>query len=165
MCKHLYFVCPSDNLEDIINKIFPEENFFISSLGNSIYFSNDFTDEVNAFIESKAIEKITFVLSDNNKFINDSMKEKSFDHIKELNNFYTILSKQSEISNRKFKEYNLNKQIISFLLKLKVEEMNLKLSDWLSDKIYVDAKVYSEEKKIFTEVQSNLLNPKSIHLN
>ena len=165
MCKHLYFVCPSDNLEDIINKIFPEENFFISSLGNSIYFSNDFTDEVNAFIESKAIEKITFVLSDNNKFINDSMKEKSFDNIKELNNFYTILSKQSEISNRKFKEYNLNKQIISFLLKLKVEEMNLKLCDWLSDKIYVDAKVYSEEKKIFTEIQSNLLNPKSIHLN
>ena len=71
MSRHLYFVCPTDNLEKLIEEKYPQENYYLTSLGNSIKFSNDFIVEINGLIEAKGIEKVTFVLSKNNHFILD----------------------------------------------------------------------------------------------
>ena len=67
MHKHLYFVCPSDNLESLIDKKFPQENYFLSSLGSSISFNSDFIEEVNALIELKGINKISILDKKENK--------------------------------------------------------------------------------------------------
>ena len=84
MQKNLYFLCPSENLEAVIEKSFPQENYFLSSLGNSISFSDDFILDINSLIESKGIGKITFILSNNNRFILDAMKNQEFNILKNL---------------------------------------------------------------------------------
>ena len=165
MCKHLYFVCPSDNLELLIEKNFPQENYFLSSLGNSISFSSDFIEEVNALIESKGIEKITFVLSEDNKFIHDGIKNQNFDNINDLRKLYKNISDHKRLTTKVYLEQNTQKLITMYLLNQKINEMNLNLSKWLSSKVNVDAKIYSRNNNSFIGVPNNLIEPNNVFLN
>ena len=165
MCKHLYFVCPSDNLEVLIEKNFPQENYFLSSLGNSISFSSDFIEEVNALIESKGIEKITFVLSEDNKFIHDGIKNQNFDNINDLRKLYKNISDHKRLTTKVYLEQNTQKLITIYLLNQKINEMNLNLSKWLSSKVNVDAKIYSRNNNSFIGVPNNLIEPNNVFLN
>ena len=165
MCKHLYFVCPSDNLEVLIEKNFPQENYFLSSLGNSISFSSDFIEEVNALIESKGIEKITFVLSEDNKFIHDGIKNQNFDNINDLRKLYKNISDHKRLTTKVYLEQNTQKLITMYLLNQKINEMNLNLSKWLSSKVNVDAKIYSRNNNSFIGVPNNLIEPNNVFLN
>ncbi len=70
MQKHLYFICPTDYLETVIEASFLEENYFLTSLGNSLRLDSETLGEINGFIESKNINEITFVLSEDNRFFN-----------------------------------------------------------------------------------------------
>ena len=165
MHKHLYFVCPSDNLESLIDRKFPQENYFLSSLGNSISFSSDFIEEVNALIESKGIEKITFVLSEDNKFVHDGIKNQDFDNINDLRKLYKNISDHKRLTSKIYREKNVQKLITSHLLKQKIKEMNLNLSDWLISKVNVDAKIYSRNNNVFNGVPNNLVEPNNVFLN
>ena len=165
MCKHLYFVCPSDNLEVLIEKNFPQENYFLSSLGNSISFSSDFIEEVNALIESKGIEKITFVLSEDNKFIHDGIKNQNFDNINDLRKLYKNISDHKRLTTKVYLEQNTQKLITIYLLNQKINEMNLNLSKWLSSKVNVDAKIYSRNNNSFIGVPNSLIEPNNVFLN
>ena len=165
MCKHLYFVCPSDNLEVLIEKNFPQENYFLSSLGNSISFSSDFIEEVNALIESKGIEKITFVLSEDNKFIHDGIKNQNFDNINDLRKLYKNISDHKRLTTKVYLEQNTQKLITMYLLNQKINEMNLNLSKWLSSKVNVDAKIYSRNNNSFIGVPNSLIEPNNVFLN
>ena len=138
MHKHLYFVCPSDNLESLIDKKFPQENYFLSSLGSSISFNSDFIEEVNALIESKGIEKITFVLSDDNKFVHDGIKNQNFSNINDLRKLYKNISEHKRLTTKVYLEKNTQKLITSHLLKQKINEMNMNLSEWLSSKVNIN---------------------------
>ena len=42
MSNNLYFICPTDNLESIINSTFNEEKYYVTSLANSITFNHQF---------------------------------------------------------------------------------------------------------------------------
>ena len=165
MHKHLYFVCPSDNLESLIDKKFPQENYFLSSLGSSISFSSDFIEEVNALIESKGIEKITFVLSEDNKFVQDGIKNQDFDNIHDLRKLYKNISDHKKLTSKVYREENIQKLVTSHLLKQKIKEMNLNLSDWLISKVNVDAKIYSRNNNVFNGVPNNLVEPNNVFLN
>ena len=85
MFNKLYFICPTDNIESIINSKLNDNNFYITSLANSITFNYDFIKELLSIIESKKISEITFVLSDDNKLINDALENKQFKNIRSLN--------------------------------------------------------------------------------
>ena len=165
MYKHLYFVCPSDHLEALIEKEFPHENYFMSSLGNSISFSKDITEEVNALIESKGIEKISFILSEDNKLILDGIKSQNFDNIKDLRRLYKNISDHKWETSKVFREKNIQKLIIAKLLNQKIKEMNMNLYDWLSSKICIDAMIYCRNSKEFKEIPKRLIEPYNIHLN
>ena len=165
MHKHLYFVCPSDNLESLIDKKFPQENYFLSSLGGSISFNSDFIEEVNALIESKGIEKITFVLSEDNKFVHDGIKNQDFDNIHVLRKLYKNISDHKRLTSKVYREENVQKLVTSHLLKQKIKEMNLNLCDWLSSKVNVDAKIYSRNNDSFNGVPNNLVEPNNVFLN
>ena len=41
MLKHLYFICPTDFLEGVIENVFKQINYYYTSLGNSITFDKD----------------------------------------------------------------------------------------------------------------------------
>ena len=165
MHKHLYFVCPSDNLESLTNEKFPQENYFLSSLGSSISFSSDFVEEVNALIESKGIEKITFVLSDDNKFVHYGIKNQDFGNISDLRKLYKNISVHKRLTTKVCKDENALKLITSHLLKQNINEMNMNLSDWLSSKVNIDAKIYSRNNDSFNVVPSNLVEPNNVFLN
>ena len=82
MPKHLYFICPTDHLETVINRHYNEENYFISSLGNSIDFNKQFTAYLCDLVEAKGITEISFVLAQDNTLFNDPRKNKLSENIK-----------------------------------------------------------------------------------
>ena len=165
MHKHLYFVCPSDNLESLIDKKFPHENYFMSSLGNSISFSKEIIEEVNALIETKGIEKISFILSEDNKLVLDGIRKQNFKNIKDLRRLYKNISDHKRLTTKVYLEQNTQKLITIYLLNQKINEMNLNLSKWLSSKVNVDAKIYSRNNNSFIGVPNNLIEPNNVFLN
>ena len=165
MQKNLYFLCPSENLEAVIEKSFPQENYFLSSLGNSISFSDDFILDINSLIESKGIGKITFILSNNNRFILDAMKNQEFKYIKELKEYYKTIEKRKVLTIKSYKNKNFKSLITSHILKTKINELNSNLFDWIRNKISIEGKIYDPTKNIFFDVRINIIEPESLFLN
>ncbi|MAW84618.1 MAG: hypothetical protein CL832_09535 [Crocinitomicaceae bacterium] len=165
MQKNLYFLCPSENLEAVIEKSFPQENYFLSSLGNSISFSDDFILDINSLIESKGIGKITFILSNNNRFILDAMKNKEFKYIKELKEYYKTIEKRKVLTIKSYKNKNFTSLITSHILKTKINELNSNLFDWIRNKISIEGKIYDPTKNMFFDVRINIIEPESLFLN
>ena len=165
MHKHLYFVCPSDNLEGLIDKKFPQENYFLSSLGNSISFSKDIMQEVNALIELKGIDKITFILSDDNKLIFDGLRNQNFDNINVLKKLYNNISDYKKLTSKVYTEGNLQILVTSNLLNEKIKEIKLSLYDWLSSKVNIDAKIYIRKSDEFKGFPNDLFDPRNLYLN
>ena len=165
MHKHLYFVCPSDNLEGLIDKKFPQENYFLSSLGNSISFSKDIMQEVSALIDSKGIDKITFILSDDNKLIFDGLRNQNFDNINVLKKLYNNISNYKKLTSKVYGEENIQILVTSNLLNEKIKEIKLSLCDWLSSKVNIDAKIYIRKSDEFKGFPNELFDPRNLHLN
>ena len=165
MQKNLYFLCPSENLEAVIEKSFPQENYFLSSLGNSISFSDDFILDINSLIESKGIGKITFILSNNNRFILDAMKNQEFKYIKELKEYYKTIEKRKVLTIKSYKNENFTSLITSHILKTKINELNSNLFDWIRNKISIEGKIYDPTKNMFFDVRINIIEPESLFLN
>ena len=165
MQKNLYFLCPSDNLEAVIEKRYPQENYFLSSLGNSISFSDDFILNINSLIESKGIEKITFILSNNNRFILDAMKNQEFKYIKELKEYYKTIEERKVLTIKSYKNKNFTSLITSHILKTKINELNSNLFDWIRNKISIEGKIYDPTKDMFFDVRINIIEPESLFLN
>ena len=165
MHKHLYFVCPSDNLEGLIDKKFPQENYFLSSLGNSISFSKDIMQEVNALIELKGINKITFILSDDNKLIFDGLRNQNFENINILKKLYNNISDYKKLTSKVYTQGNLQILVTSNLLNEKIKEIKLSLYDWLSSKVNIDAKIFIRKSEEFKGFPNHLFNPHNLYLN
>ena len=165
MHKHLYFVCPSDNLEGLIDKKFPQENYFLSSLGNSLSLSKDIMQEVSALIDSKGIDKITFILSDDNKLIFDGLRNQNFDNINVLKKLYNNISNYKKLTSKVYGEENIQILVTSNLLNEKIKEIKLSLCDWLSSKVNIDAKIYIRKSDEFKGFPNELFDPRNLHLN
>ena len=165
MQKNLYFLCPSDNLEAVIEKRYPQENYFLSSLGNSISFSDDFILDINSLLESKGIGKITFILSNNNRFILDAMKNQEFKYIKELKEYYKTIEERKVLTIKSYKNKNFTSLITSHILKTKINELNSNLFDWIRNKISIEGKIYDPTKDMFFDVRINIIEPESLFLN
>tara|TARA_X000000950_G_C13497503_1_gene490359 strand:+ start:117 stop:614 length:498 start_codon:yes stop_codon:yes gene_type:complete len=165
MQKNLYFLCPSENLEAVIEKSYPQENYFLSSLGNSISFSDDFILDINSLIESKGIGKIIFILSNNNRFILDAMKNQEFKYIKELKEYYKTIEKRKVLTIKSYKNKNFTSLITSHILKTKINELNSNLFDWIRNKISIEGKIYDPTKNMFFDVRINIIEPESLFLN
>ena len=165
MHKHLYFVCPSDNLEGLIDKKFPQENYFLSSLGNSLSLSKDIMQEVSALIELKGIDKITFILSDDNKLIFDGLRNQNFDNINVLKKLYNNISNYKKLTSKVYGEENIQILVTSNLLNEKIKEIKLSLCDWLSSKVNIDAKIYIRKSDEFKGFSNDLFDPRNLHLN
>ena len=165
MHKHLYFVCPSDNLEGLIDKKFPQENYFLSSLCNSLSLSKDIMQEVSALIELKGIDKITFILSDDNKLIFDGLRNQNFDNINVLKKLYNNISDYKKLTSKVYREGNIQILVTSNLLNEKIKEIKMSLCDWLSSKVNIDAKIYIRKSDEFKGFPNDLFDPRNLYLN
>ncbi len=99
MQKCLYSLCPTDCLETVINNTFRNENYFYTSLGNSVIFSNNTITEIKILISKHRINEVCFVLSNNNHFILDALKNNNFSNIRGLSTFYKEIKKKRNIPN------------------------------------------------------------------
>lgn len=165
MRKHLYFICPTDHLENIIQKNLSKDNYFITSLGNSISFGPDLIEEINSLIRSRNIEEITFVLSDNNKFFKDALENQRFNNIRSLKQFYNFILNEKIRSNKIWEKSDIRSLIIAYYLNLKSKELELLISDPLFNPINLSAKIYKRQKNIFNEVHADLFSLDSFSLN
>jgi len=165
MRKHLYFICPTDHLETVIGNNFQQENYYLTSLGNSVTFNPTLIEEVNSLLESKRITEITFVLSDNNRFILDALKIQSFNDVRGLKNFYDIISEQKNHKEVLWQKFNVRIPIISYYLNLKIKELQLQLNNWLTDSVKVNAKIYNRQQNTFNEIHADLLHLEHHSLN
>ncbi|MCH2195588.1 hypothetical protein [Kordia sp.] len=165
MKKHLYFICPTDHLEAVINDVSKSENYYITSLGNSIVFDKDTIDEISVLIARKDIDEITFVLSDTNKIILDALDHENFTNIRGLNILYDEMKKQKEYKQIIWGNRDLRTPILSYHLNQKVYELISKLHHWNLDILKVNAKIYNKQDDIFNDVFSDLIYEKHFSLN
>jgi len=164
MFNKLYFICPTDNIESIINSKLNDNNFYITSLANSITFNYDFIKELHSIIESKKISEITFVLSDDNKLINDALENKKFKNIRSLNHLNLKISSQKNFFKKESTVSEIRLDLISYLLNQKKHELK-KITDSLGLELDINAIVYNKEVNEFTKVKSKLLNLEFFNLN
>ena len=164
MFNKLYFICPTDNIESIINSKLTDNNFYITSLANSITFNYDFIKELYSIVESKKISEITFVLSDDNKLINDAIENKDYKNIKSLDHLNFKISLQKNFYKKKSTRSEIRLDLISCLLNQKKYELK-NIMDSLGFKIDINAKVYKTKVNEFTKVKSKLLNLEFFNLN
>ena len=116
MQRHLYFVCPTDHLESIINDSFEQENYYITSIGNAIEFDETVTPEVNELLDSKNITTISSALSQSNRVVLEAM-EKKCSEIAGLSAFQNKLRRQKKFIEEVWRTNDPNFLALSCYLK------------------------------------------------
>ena len=165
MHRHLYFICPTDYIETVINNHFPQENYYLTSLGNSVNFNPRFVEEIDLLIETKQISEITFVLSDNNKLVQDALKNQDFKNVKGLKSFYDAIIEQQKRTKAVWQASDIQISIISYYLDLKIRELQTQLSNRFIDGVKISAKIYYKQKNVFNEIYPGIFSLNHFNLN
>ena len=163
MKKHLFFVCPTDFLESTISKQFKGENYFITSLGNSIKFDTDFLDQLKVLLSSQEISEITFLLSLDNSIVKDAMGDQRLLAITGLFQYYFQLEDQHEETKNYWQQGDQKSFIISYYLNKKIQELKVCLASKSS--FDINGKIYNKQMGTFNEIYSNLIFPEFASLN
>ena len=162
MHNHLFFVCPTDHLEPIVNLTYEGENYFITSLGNSIAFDEKMIAKVNHLIDQKQIDKIIFVLAYSNKLVNDALSGHC--RVEVLDEFCNDLVRKNERIGRL---YSLDDQLLMVLnhhLMDKISELKNGLNGTRYKLPIISATIY-QWNGIFKEVNQNFSFKNCVCLN
>lgn len=165
MQKHLYFICPTDHIETVINSTFLEENYYWTSLGNSVSFTRDTIQEMNTLIITKNITEITFVLSDNNKIVQDALQEQQFSDIRGLHRFYDAIIRQKQLTKLLWQTNNSKLPLISRYLHTKMKELHLSMDTEFNSQVKIGAKIYNSSEYFFSKIHAPLFHLESFNLN
>lgn len=166
MDKHLFFICPTDHLEVIINNTFKQENYFYSSLANSLMLDIDMVGHLNDLIETTYISEITFVLSDDNKIIREALINKDYADLRGLNKFYNHISYQKKRFGLIVQKQDLTRSLLSYYLNIRIKELNQKLSaSWFSGQIKINAQIYERKQSNFLQINSKTFYKECFNLN
>lgn len=162
MNGHLYFICPTDHLEPIIDKAFPGDNYFFASLGNSIVFDEDLCSEIGNLMELKVIQAITFMLTDKNKVICDALLHQDFARFGRLKGMYDEITNHKEQSRcHGIQDTQIQELILPVHLDSKVKELMMKMP---GQNLNIDAVIYNRVSKQFIEVNWNKIKNNRIGL-
>jgi len=165
MRKCFYLICPTDCLENTINKTFNYVNYFYMSLGNSFNYDSKTLESINTIIKKNDIKEIYFVLSIDNKLVLDALGKKEFLKIGTLRNFYNEITIQKEHSKISFQKDNCQFAVLSYYLNKKIKELELQLTNLSNESIQIGGKIYSRDHDAFTNVYSDLICLKKYNLN
>ena len=165
MQKRLYFICPTDHLESIINDRYKEENYYLTSLGNSISFDFETVEQLNSLVLEKEISHITFVLSDTNSIIEDALLHQNFGNLQTLKPLHSEILKQKKLADKVWHTSSLRVLVATHYLSCKIDELHHQLSSWMTKPIKIDAKIYHRKQARFTESTPDLLLLRYFHLN
>ncbi len=165
MQKHLYFVCPTDHLEPVINSTFKQENYYFTSLGNSIVFDTNMVSQLKELLQAKNIRDISFVLSDNNHIVSDALGKQEFLGIAGLSNFYNQMTRQTEYFEGVWQTYNHQFLILSHHLNDKIKELRLASKCLSIDPLKINGKIYNRHQEVFNDIYSDLICREYVSVN
>ena len=120
--KSLNFICPTDCLEPIINDAFSQENYYYSSLGNSITFDRKIVHQLEKLIKKREIKEISFVLSNDNRIVLDALGNQDFSEIRSLGDFYKKVTLQRDQIGLTWKIWDRQSLLLSYHLNKKIRE-------------------------------------------
>lgn len=152
-----YLVCPTDCLENTINKKFKQENYFYTSLGNSFASDGKTINCIKNTIRKHNIKEIYFVLSIDNKIILDALGDNEFVDIVGLKPFYKDIKRQRERSKIVLKKGHSQFSILSYYLNKKIKELESQLRKSSNLPIKISGKIYNKNQDTFTKIYSNLV--------
>ena len=165
MKKLLYFICPTDGLEPIINNRFKQENYYYSSLGNSIAFDGNVVEQLKKLISTRNIGAIAFVLSSDNRIVLDALGKQNFSDVTGLNNFYTQITRQKEYSEISWQTWNRQFSVLSYHLNQKIKELKGALNEATTNQLEISGKIYNRREHKFNEIHSDLICMEYLSLN
>lgn len=165
MQKHLYFICPTDYLESIINDSFRDSNYFFSSLGNSVEFNGTTICAINGLIKKHKITAVTFILSKDNRIILDALGKQDFSKLPGLDRFYSQIKGQQEHSEVAWQKADRNFLILSNHLNHKIKKLQLEIDPLLVDPIRIKAKIYNRQEQLFYNIYCDLIGKEFLNLN
>lgn len=141
----------------VINDAFRRDNYYMTSLGNSLSFDKNTIEAIHWLINAKGIKEISFVLSYSNVFINDALQSQSFSNVFVLSDTYYELARLKKRTRITWKARDSKEYIISYYLTNKVMALMPLLDTELTDRLQVNAMIYYENENTFREVFSNLI--------
>lgn len=165
MEKHLYFICPTDHLESVINKNFRRENYYCTSLGNSITFDSKTIEQINTLIETRQIREITFVLSHNNYIVSDALKNQDYSNVRGLDDFYDEIVSQKQHSEALWQTDHSQFLVLSYYLNKKIRELQFKLNSLLHIPMKINGKIYNRREDTFKKIYADLICVEKYYFN
>ncbi len=165
MQRYLYFICPTDHLETVIDKAFKAENYFFTSLGNSVTFDENVVEGILKLIETKGIAEITFVLSDNNQMLKDIINHHDLMNAIIADDYNAKVVWQEADSEVFLKTGQYPFSILSSFLNNKIKELNRELSNLGCNTIKIQGKIYTNQKHSFKDIYPDIMDMKRYRLN
>ncbi|CAL2060914.1 conserved hypothetical protein [Tenacibaculum sp. 190524A05c] len=153
MQKSLYFVCPTDAMECIINHSSNSENYFYTSLGNAIQLNDKVIDSLKDLIVNKSISEVLIVISNDNRIIQDAIGNKEFSQIKGLNEIYESIEIQRNFKNVFWQSSYCQDSLLNGYLRSKIKEIQEILDKSGLNPIKVSGKIYDKGESVFTDVK------------
>lgn len=152
MQKRLYFVCPTDGLEPMINKKYRGSNYYYTSLGNSVIFNCNTVGQIKRLIRKYNIKEIIFVLSNDNTILLDALGKQEHSDITRLAAFYKEVITRNTYP---MVLWHIHKNQISIAvshLKNKIRELELELNKGGTSEIKIEGKIFNRIDRNFHNV-------------
>lgn len=167
MHRHLYFICPTDFLEPIINVSFQHCKYYFTSLGNSVIFDHDTITKVVELIRKNGITDISFVLATDNPIVSDALGNQKYAEIRNLNGLYNEIIQQKEHSIDSWQISDHQFSILSYFLNNKIRELQLELElkNLDTDQINISGQIYNKKSNAFYHIYSELICKHRFSLN
>lgn len=157
MQDRLFFVCPTDRLEPILNKRYRGINHYYASLGNSVEFNFSTLGLIKGLIRRNKIKKILFVLSSDNPILLDALGNQEHSDITQLAKFYKDVTTRNAYP---MVLWYIHKNQISVAvshLKNKIKELEQELNYTFTDDIKIEGKIFNKADHSFHNVSNKRL--------
>ena len=165
MHKCLFLLCPTDGLESIIDCTFRCENYYYTSLANSLVLDSKTLDWIKDFLVKNSIKDIQFVLCKDNPVVSDALGNQYFSKLHNLDNLYDELDKHNKRSKILAQSGCCQFLVISYYLNKKIAKLQLELNQLLGFSVSVGGKVYNRHQNTFLDIYSELICLDKYHLN
>lgn len=163
--KSLFFICPTDCLEPVISDVFAQENFYYSSLGNSINFNAKSVGQIKKLIRKRDINEILFVLSNDNRIVLDALGKQNYSDVRGLGSFYKKVKLQRDQMGLSWQIWDRPSLLLSYHLNKKIRELTFRLKDFMTDGLSISGKIYNREEDQFTDIYPELICMEHANLN
>ena len=165
MNASLFFLCPTDCLESIVNKKYIGENYFYNSLGNNLTLDSITLESIKSLVCRHNIRNIYLVLSEQNKIAVDVMEGQTFPKIRGLQNFNNSINQSKKQSELFWKTSEPMFSSLSYYLNQKIRQLQLNLSYVLTQSVNLEGKIYIKSQNKFVDIYPDVVCFRDYSLN